>query len=107
MRGCVVVLNAGSSSIRFALYGGGRSEKLLYRGQVEKIGVAPSLGISNAVGEKVAEKRWPPEGFDHRAAAKALLEAGRELLAGAPVAAVGHRVVHGGVDHAAPIRVDA
>ena len=36
-----------------------------------------------------------------------LLETSRELLRGEPVAAVGHRVVHGGTEYAAPIRVDA
>ena len=107
MNGCIAVLNAGSSSIKFALYEDGQSEALLYRGQVEKIGVAPRLSVSGARGEKVAERNWPAEGFDHRAAAKALLETARELLGGAPVAAVGHRVVHGGTDFAAPIRVDA
>jgi acetate kinase len=103
----IAVLNAGSSSIKFALYRRGPEEELLFRGQIEKIGVAPQLSVANARGESVAGRSWPAEGFDHRAATKVLLETGRHLLEGAPVAAVGHRVVHGGAEYAAPLRIDA
>ena len=40
MTGCIAVLNAGSSSIKFALYEAGRDGALLFRGQVERIGLA-------------------------------------------------------------------
>ena len=35
-QGCIAVLNAGSSSIKFALYETGRNGALLFRGQIEK-----------------------------------------------------------------------
>jgi acetate kinase len=107
MNGCIAVLNAGSSSIKFALYDAESRERALYRGQIEQIGVSPHLRVVNADGATVVERNWPADGFDHRAATKAILDAGRELLHGTPVAAVGHRVVHGGMEYAAPIRVDA
>jgi acetate kinase len=103
----IAVLNAGSSSIKFALFETGADETLLFRGLIERIGVAPRLKVTDAAGELVAEQSWPAEGFDHRAAAKVLLEKGAELTKGAPVAAVGHRVVHGGADYAVPMRIDA
>ena len=104
MSGSIAVLNAGSSSIKFALYDG--TERLMFKGQVEQIGVSPRLKVMNAEGEAVAERSWPVEGFDHRAATQVLVETVVELL-GARPAAVGHRVVHGGTRYAAPILVDA
>jgi acetate kinase len=107
MNRCIAVLNAGSSSIKFALYDAGNIETSRYRGQIEQIGVAPHLHVVDADGARVADQNWPAEGFDHQVATNVLLETCRELLRGEPVKAVGHRVVHGGTDYAAPIRVDA
>ncbi len=44
---CIAVLNAGSSSIKFALYADGTGDELLFKGQVEKIGTAPRMKVSN------------------------------------------------------------
>src|SRR5262245_33246629 len=105
-RRAVAVLNAGSSSIKFALYEAGASEALLYRGQIESIGVAPRLKLKDAAGELVDEQSWPAAGFDHAKATQVLLERLVALLQGTPVAGVGHRVVHGGAHYDAPVRVD-
>jgi acetate kinase len=107
MSGCIAVLNAGSSSIKFALYEADGDEALLFRGQIEQIGVSPRLKVSDAKGERVAEDSWPAEGFDHQAATRKILETAIGLIKGRPVAAVGHRVAHGGTEYAAPVRVDA
>jgi acetate kinase len=105
MSKCIAVINAGSSSIKFALYEVG-SEALLFRGEVEQIGVSPHLQVADASGTRVAERRWPAKGFDHRAATQEILETGRALMEYEPVAAVGHRVVHGGTKYALPTRID-
>jgi acetate kinase len=104
--GCIAVLNAGSSSIKFALYEAGADGALLFRGQVERLGLAPHLRASDAAGNVVAERNWPAGALDHRSATDEILKLGRELLHGRPVLAFGHRVVHGGLDFAAPTRVD-
>jgi acetate kinase len=106
MSGCIAVINAGSSSVKFALYEASKDVSLMFRGQVENIDVEPCLTIRDAQGIVVTENKWPAEGFDHNAATRQLLTAGTGLLQGAPVVAVGHRVVHGGVRYAAPIRLD-
>lgn len=106
MSGCVAVLNAGSSSIKFALHDAEPGEALLFRGQIERIGVAPRLRVVNADGEQIAERSWPSDGFDHKAATQELLKTTVELLKGRSVTAVGHRVVHGGTGYAAPVQVD-
>ena len=91
--GCIAVLNAGSSSIKFALYDSGVDGALLYRGQIERIGVGPHLVVRDATGKIVAEKRWPDSALDHHAATTEILAHGQTLLAGRPVLAFGHRVV--------------
>ena len=102
---CVAVINAGSSSIKFALYRGEDCEALLFRGQVEQIGVAPHLHVVNGEGAIVADEHWNASGFDHRAATGEIIKTATALMQGAPVAAVGHRVVHGGVKYSAPVRI--
>ena len=107
LTGCLAVLNAGSSSIKFGLYEAGTDGPLLFRGQIERIGAAAHLKAVNAAGEPVAEKNWAKGTLDHHGATLEIVRLARELLAGRPVLAVGHRVVHGGEDFAAPVRVDA
>jgi acetate kinase len=106
MSACIAVINAGSSSVKFALYANNVDVTMRFRGQVEGIGVAPQLKISNGDGDVVTERSWPVEGFDHDVATRELLKIGRDLLEGAPVAGIGHRVVHGGMQYAAPVRLD-
>jgi acetate kinase len=107
MNGCIAVINAGSSSIKFALYDAEPSEPILYRGQIEKIGVSPSLRVKNAKGDPVEERGWPAKGFDHRAATQEILTTAVALTKEARVLGVGHRVAHGGTKYAEPIRVDS
>ena len=77
MSECIAVLNAGSSSIKFALYEAGADQPPSFRGQVERIGTAPQLKISDAGGGVVAEREWPAEGFDHQAATVAIIDISR------------------------------
>lgn len=104
--GCIAVLNAGSSSIKFALYEPGPAGALLFRGQVERIGQAPRLEAKDPAGKILAERHWPDGELDHEAATAAIIALGRELLQGRPVLAFGHRVVHGGTDFSAPALID-
>ena len=106
MQGCIAVLNAGSSSIKFAIYEAG-GESGLFRGQVEGIAVSPRLRVVNAHDETVAEQSWPVEGLDHQAATREIIKTATGLIRGAPVLAVGHRVVHGGTEYSVPVRINA
>jgi len=80
---------------------------VLFRGQVEGIGLSPHLKVSNGRGEVVAENTWSAAGFDHDAAVREILATGAKLLAGTPVTGIGHRIVHGGMKYHAPARLDA
>src|SRR6478752_6810500 len=102
----IVVLNAGSSSIKFAIHARGSDAPASHRGQIEAIGVAPALKVRDAAGKVVAEHAWSPDGLDHAAATRELVQVIVGLLGREKIAAVGHRVVHGGVHFAAPVQVD-
>src|SRR3954451_4440505 len=100
----ILVLNAGSSSVKFQLFGAGEGGDLtrLLRGQIEGIGTArPRLAAEDARGRKVARQEAADVGRAQEVLGGWLLE-----HLGAPPVAVGHRVVHGGPDHAAPVPVD-
>ncbi len=107
MQGCLGVLNAGSSSIKFAIYDPGTDLPLRFRGQIEAIGIGPHLKVTDALGRTVAERSWPAADLDHAAATLQILQTGAELLNGPRVAAIGHRVVHGGTRFDSPVKVDA
>ena len=90
-QGCIAVLNAGSSSIKFALYESGADLGLLFRGQVERVGLAPHLKVATANGDVVVERNWSTGSLDHRGATAEILNLGHELLKDRPVLAFGHR----------------
>ena len=104
--GCIAVLNAGSSSIKFAIYDAHDDGTELFHGHVEGLGTGPRLRMHTADSTVVAARDWPDSALDHRAATAEIMSMGRDLLAGRPVLAFGHRVVHGGTAYAAPTRVD-
>ena len=106
MSGCVAVINAGSSSIKFAIFSDSDDAEMRYRGQIEGIGVNPRLIVKDAQNAIQIERTWPPSGFDHGAATREILETGVRLVSGTPVRGIGHRVVHGGMAFAGPVRLD-
>jgi acetate kinase len=99
------VLNAGSSSLKFSFYEG---EKRLLSGQVDGIGIHPRVSASGPDGRPIA----PPELGSKPATVPsellpALIPWARRQLGDRPLAALGHRVVHGGMRHSRPARVTA
>ena len=100
----VAVINAGSSSIKFALFDEEPDLALRFRGQVENIGTEPHLIADDAVGTRLVDCLLEKK-TDHRAATKIVLQTAISLLGGEAVEGIGHRVVHGGTQFAAPTRV--
>jgi acetate kinase len=101
------VLNAGSSSIKFAVRSVDANRSLQIRGQIEGIGVAPRLVLKDADSKVLHEQQWEAAGFDHTDATREILGVVSSRFGQGGLAAVGHRVVHGGARHATPRRVDA
>ena len=112
MTDVVLVLNAGSSSIKFSMFAvasRGRDLVLRHRGQIEGIGAEPRFVAADAEGRRVVDRAVAGrrgEGADHEAVLPALLEWIAGQTHRSRVVAVGHRVVHGGEQFAAPVRVD-
>ncbi|HSO05774.1 MAG TPA: acetate/propionate family kinase [Pelomicrobium sp.] len=109
MSDAVLVLNAGSSSIKFSLFtlpnGGDLTAEV--SGQVEGIGTAPRFKAKDARGATLADETLPPqEHATHAACLRFLGEWLRHQSAGLRLLGVGHRVVHGGVHFDHPVRID-
>jgi acetate kinase len=102
-----LVLNAGSSSLKFCVFGRppGESWHLEARGQVEGIGTSPRLSVKNAIGESMANQDvHAADGPEALAALAAWL---RSKFGGSRVLGVGHRVVHGGARFYGPTILNA
>lgn len=106
MRGDVLVLNSGSSSIKFALYDGDDEQlPVLGRGRIEGIGGATRLRAFDDRGQPLVDQPFSDQ-LDHAQAMVELVTWGRQREAAHDIAAVGHRVVHGGMRFDHPVRVD-
>ena len=108
MSDAVLVLNAGSSSIKFELFKvvGDHAETRL-DGQMEGIGASPHLIARDMRRQVLADHRWPgPDVADHVTALVRIMESIGPAIADRRIIAVGHRVVHGGPDLADPMLVD-
>jgi acetate kinase len=105
----LLVVNAGSSSIKFQLFHvrDGDGLELRAKGQLGGIGTHPRLAAKDAKGQALIDEAYEPAAVpDLHAAMGRLGDWLLERLGGAPPLAVGHRVVHGGPDFAAPVLVD-
>jgi xylulose-5-phosphate/fructose-6-phosphate phosphoketolase len=106
----ILVLNAGSSSIKFSLFEA-RGEELVLdvHGKAERIAGEgePRFVAHRPNGAVMAERRWPANAHvGHAGALETLLEFARGAAGGGTLSGVGHRVVHGGAAFAGPARVD-
>ena len=108
MADSIVVLNAGSSSLKFSLFAErcGALERTLH-GQVEALFTAPRFVARDRDGRIVAQRSWEQgTALGHDGALEHLIG----LLRGHPsvdrLVGVGHRVVHGGARFAQPVRID-
>ena len=105
----IFTLNAGSSSLKFSLWEAETGTELreLFRGEIEKIGIAPHLAAREPSGRTVIDKRFDEGGA--KLSHESLL---RELFAWLSqqrrngFKAIGHRIVHGGATFIAPVRID-
>jgi acetate kinase len=109
MSGTILVLNAGSSSIKFSLFPADKRpirQDRLCDGEMEGIGHRIHFFAQDAAGGRLVEQRLD-RGTDHEAALAVLLDWLERQFTERRIAAVGHRVVHGGTRYAAPVRIDA
>jgi acetate kinase len=99
----VGVVNAGSSSLKFAIYEG---DVALLSGQVDGIGTRPAASAKDAEGTTLDPPQFHgPAPATPADALHAVMPWLRQRLAGRHLSALGHRVVHGGMHHSQPVRV--
>ena len=104
----ILVANAGSSSVKFQIFGidaGGRLTRQV-KGQMDGVGSQPRLHVAAVDGTVMVDRTYESEAVAD--VAGALSTAGawlRDELKIDPIA-IGHRVVHGGPDYDKPVRVD-
>lgn len=109
----LLVINAGSSSVKFSVFENAADGPLsaAMHGQVEGIGTSARLIVHDARARVLIDRPLtdPPHlGADHHAAIAAIHAwLGAQIGGEAGLAGVGHRVVHGGTDYSEPVRIDA
>ncbi|MCB1380824.1 MAG: acetate/propionate family kinase [Alphaproteobacteria bacterium] len=95
----ILVLNAGSSSLKFAVFG--KAANLILKGQVSGIGSMPRLEIDGHAAKSLPEVASPTEAL--LIAAEWLADNGHEP---ARFNGIGHRIVHGGARYVTPVAVN-
>ena len=100
----ILTINGGSSSIKFALFEAGESLQRILEGAIERIGLAESTlrvkGLDSA-----DDFSRPVSAPDHTVAVGVLVDWIEERIGSDALAAVGHRVVHGGPKYSEPQRI--
>lgn len=107
----LLVINAGSSSIKFTVYQKDVSTGQLVTdaaGQIDGIGSQPGFTVRSAEGVLLIERMLSDdETHNHTEAINIILSWLWEYFGNGTLLAVGHRVVHGGQTYSAPVLIDA
>ena len=100
----ILTLNGGSSSIKFALFESGLALRRVWSGSIARIGLpGASLTVMDlAGGSRVSQKISAPT---HLAAVRVLTQWMEKKIAPGELAAIGHRIVHGGPKYHLPRRI--
>ena len=110
MGDAILVINAGSSSIKFVVFVTGTAGTLAaaLRGTITGIGTAPRFLAKSAEGETLVDRSWGRvDGPNEEVLLKELVTWIESRIEGHRLVAAGHRVVHGGSEFTAPTVVDA
>ncbi|MEO8338641.1 MAG: acetate/propionate family kinase [Nitrospirota bacterium] len=105
-KACILTINGGSSSIKFALYEAGDSLRRILEGGIERVGLPEATLRVKGVNASDNFSR-PVVAPDHTAAVGVLMDWIEARSERDAVTAVGHRVVHGGPTYSQPQRITA
>ena len=107
MHDYALILNAGSSSLKFCVYARPQANDwhLESRGQIEGIGASPRIFARDADGRTLIDQTPSTPVDDGAGALEALAVWLRSMYGGGRVLGVGHRVVHGGARYTGPVIV--
>jgi acetate kinase len=97
----VLTINAGSSSIKFALFDAVSSPTLQLNGEIERVG-QPGSTIKWKARDDSNSQRRPVEGTNREGSLAPLMQLLKQQIGFDSIHGVGHRIVHGGPDYAEP-----
>jgi acetate kinase len=100
----ILVINGGSSTLKFALFRAGTTPVRELSGLIDRIGSAHDTFMWTQAGASHGDRRLVATP-DHASCLEPILECAKDKLAREPLLAIGHRVVHGGKDYREPQRV--
>jgi acetate kinase len=101
---CILTINGGSSSAKFALFEVRNSIRRILKGRIERIGLPDAtFGVESR--EEAESFSRPVTAPDHCVAVNALMDWVEERIGCDHLSAVGHRVVHGGPKYSEPQRI--
>ena len=108
MSDALLILNAGSSSLKFSVFRDCDPPELLLRGQLESLLAGPRFVACDATGQIIDVHAWPAGAtLSHQGAIEFLFDWGQQgPLSKLCLTAAGHRVVHGGTKFTGPVPVD-
>lgn len=107
MSDVLLILNAGSSSLKFSVFRDSDPPELVLRGQLGSLLTKPRFVARDAAGQVRGERTWPAGStMGHVGAIEFLFDWGRDKLGESRLVAAGHRVVHGGTKFTQPVIVD-
>ena len=104
--GSILTLNAGSSSVKFALFDTARDLHQSVRGEIENLSSVPHFHAVDDQGRVLIERRWKKaDNASYPHVIEELLAFAESHLGDGGLAAVGHRIVHGGADYSGPVKL--
>ena len=102
----ILVINAGSTSVKFCVYRSTDVLVLVYHGELDGVGSEPRFVVKDAKGKQLDAHDWQGQPLDMEGAISFVLNWSETKQTGIEIAAVGHRVVHGGLAYEKPVLVD-
>lgn len=99
----ILVVNAGSSSLKFQLFSATEGLRRLIKGRIDGLGTSPRLLAFDTDGRLLVDRSYAPADVPDLPSATHLAGAWLREIQGVELTAVGHRVVHGGPDFARPV----
>ena len=106
----IVVVNSGSTSLKFAVYHaeGGSELDVLCRGMIDSMETDPHFVVKDKAGKPLAAHEWGEgHAIDHGQALQYALSWIEKTMPGIKITAVGHRVVLGGQRFASPVLIES
>jgi acetate kinase len=105
----ILVVNSGSSSIKFSFFAvQPEGLELELRGQIEGLFTSPRMTVKDKSGATIHDQSWPADSkLGHEGGIDEIVEYLRRELTDFHILGIGHRVVHGGLNYTHPVRVDA